>query len=90
MMITMMMVMMIMATTMMMMMMTIKRPKAAYVLATGFYYGDTMSLEEDTVVCVTMKLPQALQGDDHKDDDGELILRWTLIIAHHQATQDMF
>jgi len=36
----------------------IKRPKAAFNLETGFYLSDTMAIEEDTVICVTTKLPE--------------------------------
>ncbi len=36
----------------------IKRPKAAFVLETGFYLSDTMTVEEDTVICVTTKVPE--------------------------------
>jgi len=36
----------------------IKRPKAAFNLETGFYLSDTTAIEEDTVICVTTKLPE--------------------------------
>lgn len=37
----------------------IKRPKAAFVLETGLYLSDTMAVEQDTVICVTTKVPEA-------------------------------
>lgn len=36
--------------------------QAAYLLATGTYIKDTMSLEEETVVVVTTKLPEVPKG----------------------------